>query len=204
MASGDTKLTICSDAMILLGAAEISSFGEGSDGAKVADRLYDDLRDQILTMYPWSWSLKKSQLARLVDAPTNEWTYKYALPADILGNPRAVFASSAAGAAPVKNWEMYGNELYTDFAAVWIDYQTRPQESAFPPYSVRLLRTACAAEFAEAVTDQITKADYFRVLAFGTPAENHRGGLFRVAANIDGQGTPPQVIEDYSLIEVRN
>jgi hypothetical protein len=120
MASGDTKLTICSDAMILLGAAEISSFGEGSDGAKVADRLYDDLRDQILTMYPWSWSLKKSQLARLVDAPTNEWTYKYALPADILGNPRAVFASSAAGAAPVKNWEMYGNELYTDFAAVWI------------------------------------------------------------------------------------
>ena len=37
MAAGDTSLSICSDALILLGAAPISSFTEGSDAAQACD-----------------------------------------------------------------------------------------------------------------------------------------------------------------------
>jgi hypothetical protein len=54
MAAGDTSLSICSDALILLGAAPISSFTEGSDGAQACDRLYPDLRDNIIANYMWS------------------------------------------------------------------------------------------------------------------------------------------------------
>ena len=53
------------------------------------------------------------------------------------------------------------------------------------------------------ITDQVTKADYYRGLAFGMPSENNRGGLFRESVNIDSRGQLPQVIEDYSLIDVR-
>ena len=38
MASGDTKLSICSDSLIMLGAAPLSSFSEGTDAAQVCDR----------------------------------------------------------------------------------------------------------------------------------------------------------------------
>ena len=44
-------------------------------------------------------------------------------------------------------------------------------------------------------TARLPAGDYF--------GDNGRGGYFRIAANIDGQGTPPQSIEDYSLIAVR-
>lgn len=203
MASGDTKLSICSDALIMLGAAPLSSFADGTDEAQIADRLYDDLLNTLLMQYPYSWSIKKVQLSRLVDDPINEWKYKYQLPGDILGNPKAVFESSAIGSPPLNNFEIYSAGLYTNYEQVWIDYQFSPQPSAFPPYFVRLLRTALAAEFAEPITDQITKADYFFKMAYGSPSENMRGGLTRVAMNIDGVDRPQQSINDFPLTDIR-
>jgi len=73
MAAGDTSLSICSDALIMLGAQPISSFTEGSDAAQACDRLYPDLRDSLLSRYPWSWSYQKVQLARLATAPDRDW-----------------------------------------------------------------------------------------------------------------------------------
>jgi hypothetical protein len=68
-----------------------------------------------------------------------------------------------------------------------------------------MLRHALAADFAEPLTDQITKADYFRALAFGTPAENGRGGLFRQCTQADAQGQRSQQLgnNSFDLIEVR-
>ena len=203
MASGDTKLTICSDAMLMLGAASISSFSEGTDEAQIADRLYDDIRDTLLMQYPYSWSIKKVKLAQLIDNPINEWKYRYALPGDILGNPKAVFITSAVGGTPARDFEIYGTALYADYEEVWIDYQYRPEPAFFPPYFVNLLKHALAAAFAEPITDQIQKGDYYHRLAFGSPSENMRGGLSRVAMNIDGVDRPPQNIMDFPLTEVR-
>lgn len=203
MASGDIKLTICSDAMILLGAASISSFSEGTDEAQIADRLYDDIRDTLLMQYPYSWSIKKVKLAQLVDAPVNEWKYQYALPGDMLGNPKAMFITSGVGGSPVNDFEIYGTAVYTNFEEIWIDYQFRPEPGFFPPYFVNLLKHALAAAFAEPITDQIQKADYYHRLAYGSPAENMRGGLSRVSMNIDGVDRPNQNIMDFPLTEVR-
>jgi hypothetical protein len=203
MAAGDTKLSICSDALIMLGASPLSSFADGTDEAQVADRLYDDVRDTLLMQYAYSWTMKKVQLARLTDAPINEWTYKYALPSDILGNPKAVFNTSAIGGLPVRDFEIYAGGLYTDYTNVWIDYQFRPEASLFPQYFVRLLKTALAAEFAEPITDQITKANYFHERAYGSPSENMRGGLVRVSINIDGADRPSQQIQEFPITDVR-
>ena len=102
MAAGDTGVSICSDALILLGAKPISSFNDGTDEANSCDRLYSDIRDTTLTMYPWSFAYKKVKLARLVTTPTAEWKYEYQLPGDRLGNPRALFQTNNTFARPVK------------------------------------------------------------------------------------------------------
>jgi len=203
MAAGDTKLSICSDALIMLGATPLSSFATGTDEAQVADRLYDDVRDTLLMQYPFSWTLKKVKLAQLADAPISEWKYKYQLPGDILGNPRAVFNTSSVGGRPVRDFEIYAGGVYTNLEEVWIDYQFRPEPAIFPPYFVRLLRTALAAEFAEPITDQITKAEYYHGKAYGSPSENMRGGLMRVAINIDGASQPSQNIQEFPIADIR-
>lgn len=203
MAAGDTKLSICSDALIMLGASPLSSFSDGTDEAQVADRLYDDVRDTLIMQYPYSWTIQKTKIARLADTPINEWKYKYQLPGDMLGNPKAVFNTSSVGANSIRDFEIYSAGLFTNLEDVWIDYQYLPEPAEFPPYFVRLLKTALAAEFAEPITDQITKADYFHSKAYGAPSDNMRGGLVRVAINIDGADQPPKSIQEFPISDIR-
>ncbi len=203
MAAGDTKLSICSDALIMLGASPLSSFSDGTDEAQVADRLYDDVRDTLIMQYPYSWTIQKTKIARLADTPINEWKYKYQLPGDMLGNPKAVFNTSSVGANSIRDFEIYSAGLFTNLEDVWIDYQYLPEPAEFPPYFVRLLKTALAAEFAEPITDQITKADYFHSKAYGAPSDNMRGGLVRVAINIDGADQPSKSIQEFPISDIR-
>ena len=122
MASGDTKLSICSDALILLGAKPLSSFSEGTDAAQICDRLYDDLRDSTLGMHPWTFSFKKTQLARTINTPVNEYQYEYQLPGDRLNNVRAVFTSGSVGAKPIQyGWEILGDKLISSETSIFID-----------------------------------------------------------------------------------
>jgi len=203
MAAGDTGITICSDALLMLGAKAITSFNDGTDESSVCDRLYPDIRDSALTMYPWSFTLKKIQLARLVTTPTSVWRYEYLLPGDRLASPRAVYDTSAPGAYPRKDWEIQGDKLLTNEEVVVIDYQFRPAESELPTYFIQLLKYMMAWHLSDPITDQVTKTTYWQQLAVGGPGENNRGGYFRTATSIDGQGNTNPAFEDFSLIAVR-
>jgi len=144
------------------------------------------------------------QLARLTSTPANEWKYQYSLPGDRIAGVRAVFNSGATGIQPIQyGWEILGDKLETSEETIYVDYQYSPNESVLPTYFVQLLKYAMAAEVAETVTDQITKADFFERKAFGTPGENRRGGYFRVAANIDGANNSVDAFQDYTLTAVR-
>ena len=72
-----------------------------------------------------------------------------------------------------------------------------------PNYFVQLLVYMLAWHLAEPVTDQITKAEYWRGVALGSLTENGRGGYFRQACNIDGRGKPNYAIVDFPLTDVR-
>lgn len=199
MAAGDNAVSICSDALILLGAKPISSFNDGTDESNTADRLYPNVRDMTLSMYPWSFAYKKVKLARLITTPVNEWEYEYQLPGDRLGSPRAAFTSQSVGARPFKNWEILGDKLMCNEKTVVIDYPYQTPEFAMPQYFVQLLKYMMAWHLAYPITEQESKTQYWQAVAVGSGRE----GYFRQAANIDGQGQPPQVIEDFSLIEAR-
>jgi len=203
MATGDTDIRICSDALLMLGANPISSFTEGTDESNICDRLYPDIKIRTLTMYDWSFSFKKTQIARLVTTPTNEYKYEYQLPSDIIGRPNAVYDSSDVGAPPRREYRLMGDKLLTDYEKVYIDYQYNVPEYALPHYFVQLLKYEMAWHLAMPITDQAEKSEYWRTIAEGTPGENGRGGYMRQAMNIDSQGNPTNAIQDFSLINVR-
>ena len=203
MAAGDTSLSICSDALIMLGARPISSFNDGTDESNIADRLYHDVKNQILMTYPWSFSFKKEQLAQLVTTPTNEYKYEYALSGDRLGSPRKIFNSGNIGAYPIQAYKIMGDKVLTNEQTIYAEYQYSTPEFEMPSYFVQLLKYVMAWHFALPVTDQVDKAQYWQSVAVGSPADNGRGGYMRTSINIDGQNNPVQSIEDYSLIAVR-
>jgi hypothetical protein len=203
MAAGDTGVRICSDALLMLGAKAITSFNDGTDSSSVCDRLYPNVRDSTLTMYRWSFSMKKIALAQLVTAPGSYWKYAYQLPGDRLGNPMAVYPSSNVGTPIDKDWEIQGDQLLTNLTAVFIDYQYSVPEYAMPQYFVQLLKYQMAWHIAEAITEQQDKSLRWQRVALGDPAENMRGGYFRQACQMDAQGNPSRVIEDYTLVAVR-
>jgi hypothetical protein len=204
MAAGDTGISICSDALIMLGAKAISSFNDGTDESNTCDRLYPDIRDALLTQHVWSFTLKKVKLARLITTPNSAWKYEYQLPGDRLSNVRAVRNSANPHSPIQKDWEIQGDKLMTDLETVYIDYQYSTPEYAMPQYFVQLLKYMMAWHLAMPITEQTDRAQYWQGVAVGGPSENGRGGYFRTASNIDSQGQAMQVIEDYSLIAVRN
>lgn len=203
MAAGDTAISICSDALIMLGAKAISSFNDGTDEANTCDRLYPDIRDGLLVQYPWSFTLKKFKLARLITNPTTAWKYEYQLPGDRLSNVRSVRNTSSPNAPVQKDWEIQGDKLLTNLTDVYIDYQYQTPEFAMPPYFIQLLKYHLAWHLAMPITEQMDRAQYWQGVAVGGPSENGRGGYLRTAMQIDGQGQTMQIIDDFSLIAVR-
>jgi hypothetical protein len=203
MAAGDSGVSICSDALLMLGAKPITSFTEGTDEASVCDRLYPDIRDQALMIYPWSFSFKKTQLARLVTTPTNEFKYEYQMPADRLGAPRAVYNSSGLNEVPIVAYRIMGSKLLTNEEIIYVDYQYYTPETEMPVWFIQLLKYLTAWHISIPITDQTEKAAYWQSVAVGSPGENGRGGYMRTAMNIDGQNQPANSIKDFSLISVR-
>lgn len=187
----------------MLGAKPISSFTEGTDEANVADRLYRDIKNQLLMVYPWSFSFKKIQLSRLITTPVNEYKYEYQLPGDRLGPPRQVFVSTETYQRPIQAYRIMGDKLLTNEETIYVDYQYAVQEFEMPVYFVQLLKYMLAWHFAQPITDQTDKAQYWQGVAVGGAADNGRGGYMRVAMSIDGQNQPVRTIDDFSLVEVR-
>jgi len=208
MAAGDTDVSICNRALLLLGHDSISSFSDGSAAANAVSQLYPETMASTLGMYPWGFTVKKTQLAQASTTPTSEWDYEYGLPPDMLtGVPRAAY-TGASTQALFKNWEIgLANDgqakLFTNATAIYIDYQAVVAENAFPHYFVQLLTYQMAWMLAEVITDQITKAVHWHQIALGPPSENGRGGFFRQAAHIDGAGRPSVAIAEYALTDVR-
>lgn len=204
MAIGDSALSICSDALLLLGAKPISSFTEGTDESSACDSLYPNIRDQALSIYTWSFSFKKVQLARLTSTPTNEYKYEYQLPSDRLSAPRAVYNSASVGANVITSYKIMGTKLLTNEEIIYVDYLYSVPESEMPVWFVQLLKYIMAWHLSVPITDQVEKAQYWQSVAIGSPGENGRGGYMRTAMNIDGQNQPTNGIKDFSLIAVRN
>jgi hypothetical protein len=137
-------------------------------------------------------------------APVSYWKYAYQLPSDRLTNGVIkAFASNSEGESLYKNFEIQGDKLLTDIDAVWIDYQTDKDEASWPPYFVELMEYAMAAKLAYPITDQQNLAQDMHQKAFGLPSENFNGGLFGNAKSRNSQETPPQVLEDFTLINAR-
>lgn len=79
-----TAVSICSNALLMLGDKPINSFEEATDRSRLASNLWPDLRDFVLRSHPWNCAIKRVTLSPLVAAPEFDFDYAFSLPSDWL------------------------------------------------------------------------------------------------------------------------
>lgn len=192
--AGLTDISVCSQALLRLGAAAIQSF-EGQGAAATCGELYPDHRRHCLSIHPWKFAKLKHRLSREAAGPENEWTYQFKLPAGRVNGPIAAFRTGEE--RPFAGFEIQGDKLLSDHTDIVIDYLGEPPEAAWPPYFVKFVIVSMAAELALPVAGSRTLADRFDEIAWGPPSAMRRGGEFAVARAADSKIEPVRrVMED--------
>lgn len=182
-----------------------------NDADQTVRALYPLLRDRVLAAHRWRCTMRKATLTELTtETPLNEWEKTWALPEDLLVGPLAVYDEPGDNALPHQSYEIFQGRLLSDryYSSggsnyAYVDYQVRADESEWPPHLEQLMTYALAAELAEPMTEQTTKADYFQRLAFGGDVDQGRGGLFRHARQLESTFKAPEALFDFSLTMVR-
>lgn len=178
-----SKIEIASDACLLLGANQISSFSESTEG-RIASALYEDTYRGILSSFRWRFASKKAMLSRLTEAPLNQYDYQYQLPTDLI---------NLIHGETLDNYEIYGDKLYSNLPTVSIDYIYRVEETLLPSYFILCFKFLLAAQFAIPLTDNSTKAELYSGL-YTTQ--------YRIAKNIDSSQRPSTAILDKPLLNL--
>lgn len=198
----ETNISICSRALVLLGAEPISSFNDGTDASKVCANVYEGIKRNMIAQYGWRFLMVKKNLTRDTVAPVGEWKYSYIIPGDAVALTHAIF-SSGQHAISSGDYEIFGRRIYTNHEVVIADYVTDGTEGTWPAYFVELMVYAVCANIAFAITDQQGVADSWQVKAFGTPSENGQGGMMGIAKTIDSQADPNPGFKNDEFLQAR-
>lgn len=174
------KIKLISNAMVLIGANPIASLEEGTEGL-VGAALYEDTYEGLLASHTWRFATRKARLAKLTEAPLNEFSYQYQLPSDYITTEKVQGCT---------DYEIYGDKIYTNQPEVYIDYRYRVDEVLLPPHFALTLQFLLAAQFAIPITDNSQRAQVYEGL--------YERQLKR-AKGIDSMARPSQAIVDSPL-----
>lgn len=198
----DTDITICNGALGRLGVSSITNFTD-DDKSKICGAIYPKYANMLLSMYPWHFARKKSGALSTTTAPDNVYTYAYSLPADLL-TVHTAYNSGEVGAIPLsRGFEIFANTIHTDETSLYVDYIYTVDEDLWPDYFQVFAMTALASVLAIPITEDETKENFYRQMAFGTPGEGGRGGMFKMTKNIDSKQQPAKSFKGQSLLGAR-
>lgn len=180
-----SAVSICSNALLLLGAKPINSLTDGSDGALLAQNLYPTVSDALLRAHPWNSTLKRVVLAPKVGAPAFDYAYAFALPGDWI----RTWQVGERGAR--LDYRTEGRDILSDTNPLPLVYQRRPSEGDWDSQLLHLATLAMAASMAYAITKSNTVKEQF--------TGDYRAALIAAMAT-DGQDDPPETLGDSRLL----
>lgn len=77
-------IEICNNALIKVGADAITSLTEDVKAARICNRMYEIVRDDLLRSHPWNFTITRASLPQLSAAPSFGYDYQFQLPSDCL------------------------------------------------------------------------------------------------------------------------
>lgn len=102
-----TSTNIVNLALHSLGVARITALSDNNEQARVMNDIYELIRDEMIEIHPWNFSIKYSSALTQNDTDPNfDYDYSYALPADCL---KVIELEDAED-----KFKIVGGNLYTD------------------------------------------------------------------------------------------
>lgn len=162
-------IQVANRALTKLGSARITSLDDDVKAARSISSCFDDLRDEELRAHRWSFSLKRTSLAALVDAPPFGWELQYQVPDDFLKLDMvndefpAVVLDNYVGTETL-DYVLEGNRILTDIAApLKLRYVARIEDPNLWDVS---FREVLACRIAAEICEELTQSNQKRQLAW--------------------------------------
>lgn len=184
-----TKVSICNEALNMIGAQSILSFEDGSANAMRCAAIYDGTRKSLLRMHPWSCAKKRAQLAPSSTHPCFGYQHAFPLPRDF---ERLVGAG-------IKEFEIENRHILANANIINLIYIfDNDNEQTWDSLLAECMALYMASKLGKPITGSNAEAD---------SAYQKLQQLMKQARAINGQERPSQTFsddyDDTSLIGVR-
>tara|TARA_R110002020_G_scaffold146402_1_gene321025 strand:+ start:3318 stop:3935 length:618 start_codon:yes stop_codon:yes gene_type:complete len=187
-----SKIDICNQALVLIGANTIASFNDNTTESAVSNQLYESTLRQQLTRARWRFASKQAVLSKSTTDPLDRYDSSYAIPND------AILIHTCTVSDSVITYDRYGDFIFTNTSTsdtVVCDYTFQPHENDLPPYFSQIIIFELASLFAGA----IARNDQLSVLYQRRAIEQ-----LRVARATESQTQTTRKLKSSLLIEVRH
>lgn len=155
MSTANSGVSVCSNALLMLGAQPINDFTESNDRARLAANLYPGVRDSLLREHPWSCAIKRVLLAHDVQKPAFGYSYSFTLPADY------VRVLSVGDEGETIDYLIEERRILAKVSSLKLRYVFQNTDiSTYDSLLVNLLELAMAAKMAYAITQSTSMAQY--------------------------------------------
>lgn len=184
-----TPVSICSNALLMLGDHPISSFEDGTDRARLAANLWEPVRDFVLRAHPWNCAIKRVALSPDVTAPAFDWAYAYTLPEDYLK------ALSIGEQMREGEYRIEGRKLLCDDNPLLLRYVFKNENvGSYDSMLVWALTSCMRSVFAYGITQSGSMEELLT---------NTLRPILRQARAVDGQEDTPEQLGDNPILAAR-
>lgn len=192
-----SEVSIINRALIKLGEQTILLRTDNLAQARTMNAIFEDTRDAELRANRWKFSIKRTQLSALVEAPDWGYTQQYPLPSDYLALVRVNDIYVVPGTKSQAPWSVESGKILTDLTApLKVSYVSRVTDAGlFDALFVDVLACRLAMEACEARTQSDTK--------FKRMQDMYRQSL-SIAVRMDAIENPPDQIPDGSWVSSRS
>lgn len=184
-----TAVSICSNALLMLGAQTIASLDEDNDRARLAKNLYESARDMALRAHPWNCATKRVVLAADSSAPVFGYDAQFTLPSDFL---RIVEVGDYNEDI---DWKVESGKILASGTALKVRYIWR---NAVPSTWDAMLVHAMELQMAALMAYSITMSTAKEQLQLEKLSQ-----FLKKARAVDGQDDPAQQLGDERLLTAR-
>lgn len=176
------NIDVCNAALAAFGGGSITDFNEISDLAEMCRLIVPMHIDLCLQSQAWRMNAVTRQLQRITftpedPQPPNGFRYGFAYPAEALRGPFKVRNQRDVRGGLNRDFTTEGRRLYCDREQVFADFVIRLPPGQWGPTFQAFVIMAVAAELVVPVTHDTALAGEMRVLAWGPPSADKRGGL---------------------------
>mgnify|MGYP001794729713 CR=1 FL=1 len=184
-----SAVSICANALLMIGAETINSLTDTSPRARQCANLYPMVRDYVLSTHPWHCCIKRVVLNPDTTAPLFDWLAQFSVPADFL---RILSVGEAGAEDP---YQIENRKILCDAGQVKLRYVFQnTDEASWTPILVSAVTQAMRQALVYSVT---SSASLEQLVAQAIEP------ILKRARAIDSTDQPAETLGDFRTLNAR-